>query len=198
MDKEKIAEMKEKEYFKVRTILEIVGKPKKHVEDTLKEYIKKIDSDKKYGILKKSVKRAKKIEGDLYSVFTEIEMYAKDFRAVLDFSIDYMPASIEIEEPKVININSAMASDLANDFLSRIHQVDMTAKALNQKNLILSKSIGILIQNAILILLNLGPKKKGDIAKYVGVSDEQLPTFLKKLKDEKKVKEVNGEYSLVA
>ena len=184
--------------FKTRTILEIVGKPKKHIEDTLKEYISAIEKDEKYAIVTKKQKRAKKVEGDLYSVFADLEVRMKDFASILDFAIDYMPASIEIEEPTGVSLTNADASNIVNDMLARLHQVDMTAKSLNQKNRILGKSMGILIQNAILILLNLGPKTKPQIAKYIGISEEQLPVFLQKLIDDAKIVQEGEKYRLEA
>jgi hypothetical protein len=192
----KKTQAREKGEYKALTILEIVGKPKEHIEKTLKDYIKQIEKDKRYAVASTSTKRAKKLEGEMYSAFAELTFYTKDMQSILDFALDYLPASIEIEEPEKITLKNTSASAIVNDFLVKLHQVDMVAKGLKQKNLILSKSVGILIQNAILILLNLGPKTKEEIGKYVGVRDEQLSTFLKMLKDDKKIAEKDGRYSL--
>ncbi|MFW5746377.1 MAG: hypothetical protein ACOCWQ_02375 [Nanoarchaeota archaeon] len=196
MDSQEIKEKREEGYLTARVILELVGKPKEHITKTLKGYIKKIEEDERYILMDKTVKRPKKTEQSMYSVFAELQIMVKDLRTVFDFSMDYMPASIEVEHPEKITLDMHTASDIANDFVGKLHHVDLGVKGVAQKNRILSQSVGILIQNAILILLNLGAKSKKEIAQYIGVQEEQLPVFLKKLIEDKKITEKDGTYAL--
>ena len=180
---------------KARIVLEVVGKPKEHVSKSLKDYVTKIEEG--YKVEDKTVKRPKKVQGELFSTFAELTIWFKDYSGVINFCIDWMPASVEIEEPSKLHFSAQFGSDVANDILAKLHNVDMALKTTNQKNTILSQSLGVIIQNAVLILLNMGPRTPEQMSKVVGVDEKQLGYFLKRLVEAQKIKEKEGRYELI-
>ncbi|MEM4397695.1 MAG: hypothetical protein QW757_03680, partial [Candidatus Woesearchaeota archaeon] len=60
-------------YLYSRVVLEVVGKPKEYVEESLKEYLKKIEENKNYIIIKEDTEKAIEDENGLFSAFSEIE-----------------------------------------------------------------------------------------------------------------------------
>lgn len=172
---------------RARVILEVMGKPKQHVASSLKEYIQKIEKDESYQISDLTTKPPKKIEGDMFSSFSEFTLQTKTLPGIFNFCMDYMPASIEIEQPQRIPLTRDQLSDLANDFIAHLHNVDLVLKGLRQKNAIMGESIGILVQNAILILLNLGPQNTEQIGNHIGIDPSQITKFTDKLEKDNKI-----------
>jgi hypothetical protein len=166
--------------YSARTILEIVGKPKEHVEETLQTYITKIAEDIRYGVTSVSTEEAIAVEESegLFSTFAEIEFVTKDYTELMNFVVDYMPASIEIIEPSSVQLQAGNLSDMLTELVGRLHSIDMEFKKAAARNQILSQSVDILTKNAILILLQRGPRTKEEIAKVVGINETQIGHFL--------------------
>ena len=120
-----IQEKLEKGYIHVKFIIEMGGKPKEHVEDTLKKYIEKIKQHEDYTVLKSDFAEAKEMKDQkgVFLAFTDMELLAKDPRALTGFCFDYMPSSIEIIAPEELKISSAHFSYIMNDLqeIGRAH-----------------------------------------------------------------------------
>jgi hypothetical protein len=195
-DKE-VAKRIEKGQFLARAILEIVGKPKEHIIDTLIDLISQIAQNEKYGLAKYDIALAEEVEkSDLFSTFAEVEFTAKDETELIYFATDYMPASIEVIEPAERKVQASYTSHMLTEFVGRLHTIDMEFKKVNQTNKILSQSLGVMIKNSILILLNLGPRKIEEIAKIIGVDEDQTQTFLDNLLADKKIIKEEDTYKL--
>jgi len=183
-------EMVEDEYFLARVILEIIGKPKEHIEKALKDYVVQLSKNDLYHLLEANFEEAIKLEGDkdMFSTFVEIEFFTKDLGDLMNFVIEYMPSSIEVLQPAGMNIQASFVSHMLTELAGKLHLVDGALKKVNAENQLMSKSLGIMIQNSILILLNLGPMPMSKISETVGVQESQCKVFLDKLVSDKKIK----------
>ncbi|MFC1727860.1 hypothetical protein ACFLZ7_00135 [Nanoarchaeota archaeon] len=179
-----------------RTIIEMLGKPKEYIVDTLKSYVDKIKQNKDIEIVNEEMSEAVEQEG-LFSVFVEIEAWFKNSVTVMDFCFDYMPSSIEIIDPEKLTYTSNQITNLFNDLQARLHTVDMMLKNTVQENKILRKNAGALLRNNILMSLKEKSKKIEEISKKVGIPKEQLKAFLDKTIKEGHIKETKGTYSIV-
>lgn len=166
--------------YVARTILEIVGKPKEHVEETLETYLKKISDDEKYHLVSIETEDAIAVEEseDFFSTFAEIEFVTKDFTQLMNFVVDYMPASIEVIEPTSVQLQASNLSDMLTELVGRLHSIDMEFKKAAARTALLGQSVDILTKNAILILLQGGSRFKEDVAKIVGIKEDQIGHFL--------------------
>lgn len=201
LDKKIVDEKIEEGHYLARAIVEIIGKPKKHVDETLNNLILDMSQNEKYKLVDYSIENAEKVEESegLFSAFAEVEMLCKDAVELMNFVIDYMPASVEVLQPANLNVPATYLSDILTELVGRMHMIDGEFKKVVAKNKIMSDSLSIMIQNSILIFLNLGPKTAEKIAEVVGVKQEQTKVFLDKLTKEAKIQfnEETKKYSLV-
>jgi len=144
-------EKSEKSWFKTRFILEIVGFPEEHINDTLKLISGKFgEGVKEIRVNKKTIRDAKKIsidskkpieESKFFAGFIEIEADVANLVTLTGIIFDWMPASIEIMSPDSVIEDKVHANELLNDLCGRLHQYDQITKMLKAQNAILSKEL---------------------------------------------------------
>ncbi|MDD5331798.1 MAG: hypothetical protein PHE43_03175 [Candidatus Nanoarchaeia archaeon] len=126
----------------VKAVIEILGTPKEHVEETMKKIVEKLKQE--YKIKEAKVYEATEVKAKttvLWNSFVDLEMIFEDLQKITDFCFDYMPSSIEIVEPLELKIDARNHTDLINDLLARLHQYDMVVKNLNAENKLLKQQI---------------------------------------------------------
>jgi len=187
-------------YIHINSILEIVGKPKEHVEATFNDYIAQMEKNQKWDVLSKTVHEVIEVDGsqNLFSTFAEIEVLLKDMGALYDFCFECMPASVEIVAPVELKLKARHASAAINDLLGKIHQLDMHAKQMTQQNSIYIENLQIAIQNAILIFLAQKPHTIQSISVAVGVAPLQLKPILDKMVEATRIVTVGDEMYAIA
>ena len=89
----------EQTHIRCRIIIEILGKPKEHVEKTLRIYVDKIKNDSDLVILNSEFSEAAEKE-KLWATFVELDMIIKGIPKLIAFCFDYMPSSVEITKPE--------------------------------------------------------------------------------------------------
>ncbi|PIZ50687.1 hypothetical protein COY27_06255 [Candidatus Woesearchaeota archaeon CG_4_10_14_0_2_um_filter_33_13] len=180
-----------------RALIEVLGKPKEHVEHSLQGYIKKLKQDEKYTVIDEDyVDAEKKEESELWATFTELEVKTETVEDLITFCFEYMPSSIEILEPSEIVLSDQDISHFLSNLQGRLHQVDMIAKQMKLENDALRANASKLVKNNLLILLAKGPMTAEQLSKYTGVTQEKLEDFLDKLIDEKRINLKEGLYTL--
>jgi len=136
--------MEERKYpIKVKTILEIIGTPKDHVEEALKLIVNKIKEGKeKFNVTSDKAFDAVEMEGKpLWSTFAEIEMEVKNMENLIGFCFDFMPSSIEFLDEKELKISHKEAENVVNDLIARLHQYDMLLKNIHAQNILMKKEL---------------------------------------------------------
>ena len=198
-DKKDAADKIAKGQILARAILELVGKPKAHIEETLHNFIVQISKDENYKLIKYDIEKADKVEDskDLYSIFAEIEFITKDMSLLMNFCVDYMPSSVEVLEPAKKTEDAAYFSNMMTEFVGRLHAFDMEFKKLRQQERILSQSLNIMIQNSILIYLSRGPRTLEQISEATGIKEDQAKLYLDKVEKDEKIKKDGDKYSIV-
>ena len=179
-----------------RVLIEVLGKPKDHVEKTIKDYVEKIKADERYNIVKEEFAEIKKQENDLWAIFTELEIEMKDLQDLTSFCFDYMPSVLEILKPSKLEIGEKHLSDFFNDLQARLHQVDMIAKQMKLENTHLKSNMGKLLKNYLIVLLGKGDLTLEQLSKFTGINEDNLGDSMDKLLDEGLVKMEKGVYSL--
>lgn len=117
-----------------RIILEVVGFPKDHVEKTIGMILDNIKNNKNWEVLDTTMAPAEQIE-KFFSSFADVELNFKSLAQLIGFCFDFMPSSIEILEPKELQIDNLSANGLINDLIARLHKYDMFLKNLHAENL---------------------------------------------------------------
>lgn len=189
-----VKERLEKGYLRINTVIEIVGSPKEHVEDTLRLVLKQLREEKGVDVLGGKVHEPKP-QGPFFSTFAELSVLVKDFATIVNMCFSYMPSSIEIVEPSQFKLVPMDLSNLFNDLLGRLHEVDMRLKNTNAANILLDKNLYNLLKNAVLIALGPGTRTMPELSQRVGIAPEQLEPFLAKFVEEKVIGRNGQSYS---
>ena len=184
-------------HIRCRTILEILGKPKEHVEKTIKDYINDIKEDSNLIILNESFAEAKQQEG-MWSTFAEIEMVVKGIPKLVSFCFDYMPSSIEIIKPEELMLKNRHISDMVNDLQAKLHTVDMTVKKLRVENDFLKRNMTTSFQNAIAVLLKMREMDADELSNFTGIPKEEIGIIIEELVKNNKIKKEENKYKLIA
>jgi hypothetical protein len=179
-----------------RSIHEIVGKPKEHIEQTMDMYIDKIKKDNNLELVKTDRPEAESHENDMFSVIAELEIKAKTTGDLMLFCYEYMPGSVEILEPGELIYKAHEFTAFINDVQSKLHKVDMVVKKLSAENQVMSKNGAQLMKNIVLISLEVGPKSLTEISKMCGMPEEHIKKFVNIHIKENKIKEIDGKYAL--
>ena len=171
-------------YLRVNTVIEIVGTPKEHVEETLRLVLRQLREESGVDMLKGKVHEPK-AQGSYFSTFAELEILVKNFATLINVCFSYMPSSVEIVEPAQFKLSPHELAGLFNDLLGRLHEIDLRLKNTNAANILLEKNLYNLLKNAVLIVLSSGNKTMGELSIKVGIGEDQLEPFLVKFAEEK-------------
>ncbi len=183
MENEEMEEKLEKGYMHCRIVIEIMGAPQKHVEDTLKLVLKKLGEEKGVSIISEKTHPAE-ANDKLFSSFAEVELLIDNFATLTRLCFDYMPSSFEILKPESFRLSVLDVSNFIGDTLAALHQIDFKLKDANAANQLLERNAANLIKNFVLFILESGKKSVKDISETVGVKPEQLDRFLKAFSQE--------------
>lgn len=190
--------MSENQKITAKVIIEMMGGPKDHIVNTMKLYIDKIDEDYEHiKVLDKFTSEPKEREGgELFDIFCELEIEAKNFEELTGFSIDYMPSSVEIVEPAELNLDIPEFNNYFNDVLGKLHKIGNELKRVNMERDALGNNGVVLLKNIILLQLERGPRTLDKLAKVAGVPAEHIAKFLEVMEGEGKIKKDGDNYSL--
>ncbi|MFP4117308.1 MAG: hypothetical protein ACLFTR_00110 [Candidatus Woesearchaeota archaeon] len=173
MDNREIRDKLSEGYIHFTAIIEVLGKPKEHVEKALNDYLSKI-KESKLIFIKEETSEAKEVEDSMFSTFSEVELMAKGTDALINFCFDYMPSSIEVVEPSILKYSSKALTDFLNDLQTRLHNLDMMVKTTKSKNQALNRNTENLLKNSIKLAVTSGYETVGSISKVLGISEKNL------------------------
>jgi hypothetical protein len=129
---------KEKETtgIKAALIIEILGKPKEHLTDSLNKIIEQIDNEKGVGVYEKKVYEPKELEGQkgFYTSFAEVQVEVEEIAHLIILMFKYMPANVEVIEPELIALTNNGWADIINELTRRLHGYDEIARVLQIQN----------------------------------------------------------------
>ena len=183
-------------HIRFRTIIEVLGKPKEHAENALKEYIEHIKEDRDLIVIKEEFSEADEKEGH-WVQFVEMEAISKGLPKLISFCFEYMPSSIEILKPESFVIVNAELSGFLNDLQARLHNVDMVVKQLKNENIFIRRNMNILLKNTIMLLVKIGKTSIDELAEFTGVEKSELVIFIDVMIKENKIKKDGDGYSIV-
>ena len=124
-------------------ILEIVGRPKEHLIETLEKVIKEIDNEKNVSVISKKINEPvlMKDQKDFYTSFAEIEVEVEKILSFMGLIFKYMPAHVEILHPEIIALQNNDWNDILNELTRRLHGYDEIARVIHTEKVILEKKL---------------------------------------------------------
>lgn len=185
-----------KDLIRCRAILEVLGKPKEHVEETINLLVEKVKENPSNSVLNEKFAEIKPEGKTMFSTFVELEIIFKGIIPLTGFCFDFMPSSIEIEKPEKLVLKNRDISNIFNDLQSKLHNVDMVAKTLKAERDFLKRNLNTIISNLITILIKINKNTPEDLSKLTGINKEELEKHLEKLIQEGKIKKEEDIYHL--
>jgi len=136
-------ETKETNVISAVLILEVIGRPKEHLTETLNNVIKELGNEKGVNVKSKKINEPvlMKDQKDFYTSFAEIEV---EMERILDLAIlmfKYMPAHVEILYPEIIALQNNDWNDILNELTRRLHGYDEVARIIQTEKEILEKKL---------------------------------------------------------
>lgn len=186
-----------KDLIRCRAILEVLGKPKEHVEKTIKLLVEKVKEDREISVLNEKFAEIKPEGKTMFSTFVELEIVVKGITTLTGFCFDFMPSSIDIEKPEQLKVKNRDISNIFNDLQSKLHNVDMVAKTLKAERDFLKRNLNTMTSNLITILIKINKNTLEDLSKFTGINKEELEKHIEKLTQEGKIKKEEDKYQLV-
>jgi len=182
-------------HIRVRTIIEVLGKPKEHVENAIKEYIEHIKEDSELVVLNEEYSETVE-QGKLWSRFVELDLIIKGTPKLISFCFEYMPSSLEVLKPEHLIMTNPELSNFLNDLQARLHNVDMIVKQQKAENEFLKKNMNAIVHNVIIICLKVSKLSLEQLSQVTGVDIKELEAFVEKLLKENKIKKEDDLYML--
>jgi len=200
--------------------IQIVASPKAYAQKVAREYVeaikvsKDLKQNKKYHVVRSRVsqptklKKREKEEGeadvDLFKVLIDLEVGVKDRLKMFDFCFEFMPFSIEVIQPMNITLSAADLTEYLTSIQATLHKIDNDFKKANAANQVfknnnetLTKNMIQMLKNNVLLSLREKDKDSKELAKNVGIPEEQLKPFLEKMIAHKDIKIEKNKYSIV-
>ncbi|RME31150.1 hypothetical protein D6789_03620 [Candidatus Woesearchaeota archaeon] len=191
-----IKERLENGWVRCIIIFELAGKPKQHVEETLRAYMENIKRDARISMLAEEYAETEEHEDGIFSTFCEAELLVQNLEVLTWLSINFSPASIEVIEPTVLSHKASELTSWYNDLLSKLHEVSTVLREERSINRHLTESLNALIKNAIKAALRAEERDAKGLEAWLGIPAQQLAPFLKHLVEKKEVVESGGSYRL--
>jgi len=135
--------------IRVLMIIEVIGRPKEHLTETLNNLIEQIDSEKGVRVRDKKINEPilMKDEKDFYTSFAEIEIEADGIMNVVGLMFKYMPSHVEIIYPEFIAIKNNSWNDILNELTRRLHGYDEVARIIQFEKSVLEKKLREALEN---------------------------------------------------
>ena len=188
-------------WLKCGVLIELVGRPKEHIEKSIKEYVEKIRAENSLHLVSEEIAETKKKETgakeeemmkELWATFAELEFWIREPLQLAHFCLNYMPSSVEIIEPEELKWKSHDVTKFFNDLQGRLHQLDMVAKQNQNEILFLRKGVNTLLKNYVMLLLRKQMMSAEQLSTYTGIEKNRLEDFLDMLVDKGDI-EMDGE-----
>ena len=126
--------------FVIKTIIEILGKPKEHVEATIKKVSEELRKKEGITIINEELAETKEVDS-LFATYIDLELNLADMDKFIDFCFDFLPSSIEILEPEKLELESEKFAGFMNDLLAKLHQHSMIIRNLHAENLVMKEKL---------------------------------------------------------
>ena len=183
--------------LKTKIILEMLGRPKEHIVETMAKLVETLAKEKGIKISEKIIHEPKKMENQgkdgkviemsedkqLYTTFAEIDIEAEDILTLTGIAFRYMPSHMEISSPEELTLDNFNLNIMINELVTRLHQYDSIAKSALINNKLLSEKMQEIIKETGYIESKV--EEKEDVSEKIQESKEEAKDSPKQKKKKK-------------
>lgn len=170
----------EEGWLHVSVLFELVGNPKKHIEETLQAFLDSINQDEHIITIKEDVEETLELEDSngAFSAAAEVEYLILGLEKLTWFAFNFLPANIEVKDPGELTFKDKDFSDWINDLLAKLHEVNAVHTSLKSEHQELIKNLNIALRNTILLAIEHEALTTKEIAKKAGLAEKTAQQFL--------------------
>jgi hypothetical protein len=184
--------------YKGHAIIEVLGKPKEHVEQALKNVVASLKESNVFNAHDTQISdviNAKDTE-TMFTGFVESEVDFKVYDDIFGFVIDFMPSSLEIYEPEDLKLDHASFNNMLNDIIARIHEYDKIVRDKIAETVMLERKLDLMIRNTIMVLLSQKKMNSNELSKSAGIDPNGIRGWLNQMVTDGILKTDGSEYWL--
>ncbi len=147
--------MSEEKKISATIILEMMGRPKEHLKETMKNFLGKIDAEKGVKVENKKIHEPKLVEQkdkegkiiqmpagkEIYSTFAELDLAIEHIFDLIRVVFVYMPSHVEVTRPSEFKMPNFDIASVLNEITKKLHQYDAIAKNALMQNQILANKL---------------------------------------------------------
>lgn len=124
-------------------MIEVLGRPKEHLIETLKNLEKKIGEEKGVEVVDSKIKEPTPVKDkeNLFTAFAEIEVEVNHVQTLSILMFKYMPAHIDVIEPENIRMKNNELADTLSEIVRRLHKYDELLRVMQVEKKILEKKL---------------------------------------------------------
>lgn len=166
--------------YKGHSIIEILGRPKESVESALKQVVSALNGSdflKASEIEVSDVINAKDTK-TMFTGFLEFDIEFKTYDDIFGYLIDFMPSSLEINEPAELKFDLASFNNMVSDIIARLHEYDKIVKDKVTETVFLEKKMDLLIRNLIMVIVSDKKLPADQIAARSGIDSNSIRDWL--------------------
>ena len=136
-------EMDETKGIRAILILEVLGRPPEHLNETLEELIGKMDSEQRVEVISKKINEPvlMKDRKDFYTNFAEIEIEVEEILNLARLMFKYMPANVEVVSPELIVLTNNGWNDILNELVRKLHGYEEIARIIQIEKTVLENKL---------------------------------------------------------
>jgi len=131
---------------KANMIMELMGRPPKHIKEALNTVVVRLGSEKGVNVIDKTYHKPKSVKEtkSLYTTFAEINAEFDSIEHFFAIIMGYMPSNVEVYEPEKFKLSVHEINSLGNYLMSKMHKFDELAKrAIVERNIVLKRLQGL-------------------------------------------------------
>jgi hypothetical protein len=124
-------------------VLEIMGKPKEHLTETLNKIIDEMKKEKGVSVKEEKIHEPTLVKDkkDLFATFAEIEVKVESFLHMAMLMFKYMPSHVEIISPEEISLTNHDLGEVLTGITTRLHRYDELARVMQIEKQMLQNKI---------------------------------------------------------
>jgi hypothetical protein len=129
--------------IRIVMILEILGKPKEYLSESLNNIINQIKNEPGISVKNSKTNEPKELREnkEVFSSFAEIELESKDIHSFVVLMFKYMPSHVEILSPLKYEMTNNELGDILTDLILRLHSYENVARIMQSEKNILERRL---------------------------------------------------------
>lgn len=121
----------------VRALVEVIGFPKEHVDETMGKVLANLKKEEGIKVLKEEIAPAEVVKEQMFASFVSVELSFESLKRLHHFCFFYLPSSIELLDANEVTMSASEFTGSMNDLLATLHQYNMVVSNLNAENEVL-------------------------------------------------------------